>query len=71
MSRNTEKALRDAPDQEATDRAQLAVGSAKLLQQHGTEARVGRANPDREHQFLDVVIHKSSSFSECQDIQGD
>jgi hypothetical protein len=47
---------------EALDRvlhrsSKLAVGTAELLQQHVAEFWIGRIDPDRVHELLDVMVH--------------
>src|SRR4051812_29489398 len=37
--------------------SQLAVGTAKLFQEHIAEAGIGLIHPDRVHQLLHMVIH--------------
>ena len=39
---------------------EFAVGSAELLEEHVAETDVGCANVDGVHEFLDVVIHRTS-----------
>jgi hypothetical protein len=37
--------------------SQLAVGAAELLEQHVAELGIRTVDADREHQFLDVMVH--------------
>ena len=39
---------------------EFAVRAAELLKQHVAEARIWLVDPDRVHEFLNVMIHRSA-----------